>query len=165
MATALNVIPTEDTVKTGISHIDQIAEGLGNVLSDTYRLVFKTHACHWNAEGPSFFSIHKLTEGQYEALFAATDVIAERIRALGKLTPMKLSDIVERSKVKDFGDNLSAAKMIDSLAADHEAAAKRLHELIDLADKSGDVVTADMLTDRSAFHETSAWMLRATSKG
>jgi starvation-inducible DNA-binding protein len=84
---------------------------------------------------------------------------------LGKLTPMKLSDIVERSKVKDFGDNLSAAKMIDSLAADHEAAAKRLHELIDLADKSGDVVTADMLTDRSAFHETSAWMLRATSKG
>ena len=85
MSNALNVVPSEDKVSTGVRDTESIAEGVANVLADTYRLVFKTHAYHWNVEGPLFYSVHNVTEGQYEDMFKAADELAERIRALGHL--------------------------------------------------------------------------------
>ena len=38
----------------------QIAEGLGKVLADTYSLYLKTHAFHWNVEGPMFNTLHDM---------------------------------------------------------------------------------------------------------
>ena len=56
MTDALKVIPTEDSVSTGVRNTESLASGLSDVLADTYRLLFKTHAIHWNVEGPLFFS-------------------------------------------------------------------------------------------------------------
>jgi len=115
-------------------------------------------------EGALFYPIHKLTAAQYEDLFAATDAIAERIRALGQLAPARLSDVIEASIVKDAEKLPSAQAMIEDLASDHERVARRLHEVIKLAEDSDDPVTADLITARSAFHEKAAWMLRASAK-
>lgn len=38
----------------------------------------------WNVTGSHFLTVHGRTETQYTDMFAAADVIAERIRALGK---------------------------------------------------------------------------------
>jgi starvation-inducible DNA-binding protein len=164
MTDALRVIPTSDTVSTGVRDTKAIAEGLADVLADTYRLVFKTHAYHWNVEGPLFFSVHKLTEEQYENMFTAADELAERIRALGHLAPTSLSDIMDRSKIEDRTGDLSTADMVEDLAADHALIAHRLHALIELLDGKKDSVTEDLATERSAFHEQAAWMLRAMTK-
>jgi len=32
----------------------EIAQGLGRVLADSYTLYLKTHNFHWNVEGPRF---------------------------------------------------------------------------------------------------------------
>ena len=80
MTSVLDIKPRENEVKTGIDSETAVAEGLADVLGDTYRLMFKSHAYHWNVTGPLFYSLHKLTETQYEDLFGAADVIAERIR-------------------------------------------------------------------------------------
>lgn len=164
MNDALNVIPSEDKVSTGVRDTETLAEGLANILSDTYRLVFKTHAYHWNVEGPHFYSIHKLTEEQYENMFRAADELAERIRALGELAPSSLADITSRSRIKDRDGKLSAADMVADLAEDHERIAHRLHALIQMTAGRYDPVTEDMATARSAFHEQAAWMLRAIVK-
>jgi len=164
MADALNVKPKSDNVKTGVTNIEGLAEGLVDVLSDTYRLIFKTHAYHWNVEGPMFFSVHNLTEEQYENMFEAADELAERIRALGLLAPMKMATIIKSSVIEDEDDMPSAGKMCEQLAADHERVAHRLHALIELAGDRNDPVTEDLATERSAFHEKAAWMLRAISK-
>ena len=161
MADTLKVIPEPTEVNSGVTATQKIADALAVCVADTYRLVFKTHAYHWNVEGPHFFSIHKLTESQYEALFAAVDVIAERIRQLGKLTPMAFRELSELSSIKDLGKTPSAHDMIQDLVNDHESTAKRIHKAIKLAEDNKDPVTADMLTARSAFHEKAAWMLRA----
>ncbi len=58
-----------------------IAEQLEKLLADTYALYGKTHAYHWNVEGPRFHSLHTMFEEQYRELWAALDEIAERIRA------------------------------------------------------------------------------------
>lgn len=164
MTEALDVVPAAETVKTGVQKVKPVAKALAETLADTYRLVFKTHAYHWNVEGPLFYPIHKLTETQYENMFAAADDIAERIRALGQLAPARLSEVIEASVVKDADTLPSAQAMVENLAADHEKVAKRMHKVIALADENDDPVTADMITARSAFHEQAAWMLRATAK-
>ncbi|MAC81075.1 MAG: DNA starvation/stationary phase protection protein [Rhodobacteraceae bacterium] len=164
MKDALEVVPSSDKVSTGVRDTKAIAQALTGVLADTYRLVFKTHAYHWNVEGPLFYSIHKLTEEQYEDMFAAADVLAERIRALGELAPSTMAQIMDHSKIKDLGVDMTAADMVEDLASDHERVAHRLHALVDLVDGRKDPVTDDLATARSAFHETAAWMLRAIAK-
>ena len=164
MTDALRVVPSSDTVSTGVRDAATIADGLADVLADTYSLVFKTHAYHWSVEGPLFYSVHKLTEEQYENMFDAADELAERIRALGQLAPSAMADIVGRSTIDDKTGNLSTADMVEDLAADHERIAHRLHALIDLVEGKKDPVTEDLATERSAFHEQAAWMLRAIAK-
>ncbi|KUF10589.1 Dps family protein [Pseudoponticoccus marisrubri] len=164
MKDALTVVPSTDDVSTGVRDTQVIASGLSDALADTYRLTFKTHAYHWNVEGPLFYSIHKLTEEQYENMFAAADELAERIRALGELAPQSMADIVARSRVEDRAGPLSAADMIEDLASDHEKLAHRLHAIVDLVEGRKDPVTEDLATERSAFHEQAAWMLRAIGK-
>ncbi|ATF17422.1 Dps family protein [Phaeobacter gallaeciensis] len=165
MSEALSVVPSRDDVATGVRDTSVIASGIADVLADTYRLVFKTHAYHWNVEGPAFYSVHKLTEEQYENMFAAADDLAERIRALGHLAPSSLADIVGRSKLEDKPGGLTAAEVVEDLAHSHERVAHRLHALAELAGDRKDIVTEDLATARSAFHEQAAWMLRAISKG
>ena len=164
MTHALNVVSQERAVNSGVRDVAPIADALADVLADTYCLMFKTHACHWNVEGPLFFSIHKLSEEQYEDLFAASDELAERIRALGKITPMALNEIVKRSVIDDLTGNPPAGEMCEMLASDHERIAHRLHALIKIAGQHKDPVTEDLATQRSAFHEQAAWMLRAIAK-
>ncbi|WP_425092148.1 Dps family protein [Tropicimonas sp. S265A] len=163
MNETLKIVPTAVDVKTGVKDTAAIAEGLADVLADTYRLVFKTHAYHWNVTGPAFYSIHKLTEDHYENMFTAADELAERIRSLGHLAPMRMEDIIGRSRVEDPQGKLSAGEMVEDLAQDHEKLAHRLHALVELVEGRRDPVTEDLATERSAFHEEAAWMLRAIS--
>lgn len=164
MTEALNVVPHKTSVETGVRNADAIARALSDVLADTYRLIFKTHAYHWNVEGPLFYSVHNLTEGQYENMFKAADAIAERVRALGHIAPFQLAQIIETSVVSDKDELPSAGDMCLDLAADHERIAHRLHALVELAGDRNDPVTDDLATARSAFHEQAAWMLRSLAK-
>jgi starvation-inducible DNA-binding protein len=51
--------------------------------------------------------------------------------------------------------------MVDILAKGHEAAARTARALFPLVEKASDEPTADLLTQRIAQHEQTAWMLRA----
>ena len=163
MTSPLNVVAQEHSIESGVQDTETIAKALQDILADTYRLMFKTHAYHWNVEGPLFFSLHKLTEEQYENLFSAADTLAERIRALGQLAPSNLSTILSSSVIKDLDHQPSAGEMCADLADDHARIAHRLHALIVLAGKHNDAVTEDLATERSAFHEQAVWMLKAIS--
>lgn len=161
MADALKVVPKPEDIQTGVRNAPAIADGLADILADTYRLVFKTHAYHWNVTGPTFYSVHKLTDDQYADMFEAADILAERIRSLGQLAPYRMDDILKRSRIEDQDNLPSAGAMVEELAADHEKLAHRLHALVELAGENKDPVTEDLATARAAFHEEAAWMLRA----
>lgn len=163
MADVLHTVAAEFETESGVRDTKAVAQALSDVLADTYRLMFKTHSYHWNVTGPLFYPIHKMTEEQYSNLFAASDEIAERIRALGHLAPQQLATLEKNSVVKDMDGTPSARAMVEDLAEDHQRVAHRLHALVELADEHGDPVTEDLATERSAFHEEAAWMLRATA--
>ncbi len=94
--------PTTDieSVDTGLNkdHRRKLAGHLSRVLGDSMLLMIKTQVYHWNVVGPLFKPIHDLTEEQYNDLFAATDEIAERIRALGFPAPVSFTESYSENK-------------------------------------------------------------------
>ena len=150
-------------VKTGIERKDRkmLADLMGRTLASTYVLYHKTHALHWNITGPMFYSVHKLTDEQYHDLAAASDKIAERIRAIGFETPTGLRNYLTESVVEDTVDNPDATTMIATLAKDHQSVAMQMRDAVKEAEKVDDVFTAELLTARIGAHEEAAWMLNA----
>lgn len=152
-----------EPVKTGLDAKarQKISSQLVAVLADTYTLLVKTHVYHWNVVGPLFLPLHQLTEQHYQDLFEATDVIAERIRALGHTTPVSFDQMLPKADVVEERGTQSAGAMIKQLIADHEKITQKLREVALNADDVDDLVTADMLTARLTVHEKAIWMLRA----
>lgn len=143
------------------SYLGEMSETLTDILSDTYKLIIKNHVYHWNVCGPLFKPLHELTEAHYEALFAAADVIAERIRALGHIAPAHLTDATNFAPSAKSVNHLTAEAMISDLIKDHESAVRKMRDAARSAGDAGDVVTEDLLTQRLTFHEKALWMLRA----
>lgn len=151
-------------VDTGIAADDrsEIAEGLARVLADTYTLYLKTHNYHWNVTGPHFAALHAMFEEQYRELWAATDEIAERIRALGKYAPGTYAEYSKLTSIQEDNGVPSAEQMLKNLVKGHEQVAKTARDLFKLASEADDEVTADLMVQRMDASEKTAWMLRAS---
>ena len=146
---------------TGIQKAENAASNLENCLADSFMLMIKSQVYHWNVVGPLFQPLHVLTQEHYENLFEAIDDIAERIRALGYPAPSSIVDMAQKSVIDEDTGSTSAEEMVRTLIKDHEAVASRFRDAAKLADHTGDLVTADLLTERIAFHEKAVWMLKA----
>lgn len=140
-----------------------VADALAQVLADTYALYAKTHAYHWNVTGPRFTSLHQMFMAQYTALWAALDEIAERIRSLGVMAPGPDS-IAKRAQIQADNGEASAEQMVVNLLKGHETLAKSARSALKKAEDAGDEASVDLMTQRLAFSEKTAWMLRATAE-
>lgn len=138
-----------------------IATDLKGFVADTYALLAKTQACHWNARGPNFIGLHKLTEAQYGELFAAVDELAERLRALDAPAPRGLAELLELSSIKDAPATLSTEAAAKLLAEENTSLAGRAKDIAEAADEAGDLATHDMLVARIDAHQKAAWLLRS----
>jgi starvation-inducible DNA-binding protein len=151
-------------INIGIERQDRaaIAEGLSRVLADTYTLYLTTHNFHWNVTGPHFNSLHAMFMTQYTELWGSTDVIAERIRALGHYAPGSYAEFSKIATVPDVPlTPPKAMEMVRILVKGHETVSRIAREFIPVAEEAGDDPTADMLTARCAVHDQTAWMLRS----
>ncbi len=151
------------TPNLGISsaNLEKIGKSLLEILTNTYALLIKTHNYHWNIRGTSFKPIHELTEDQYNELFAATDVIAERIRTLGLLVSASISYFAEHSSVKEPDSTGSDREMVKDLLESNEILVRMIRKAVPIADEASDEATSDLLTERLIVHEKASWMLRS----
>lgn len=142
-----------------------VADTLNGVLADTYVLYQKTHAYHWNVTGPQFPSLHAMFEEQYREMWAALDVIAERVRALGQFAPASARVFTALAKIESADEAPPKAEaMVKNLLADHEKLVRRAREALETASEANDAASEDLLTVRIQTHEKTAWMLRAMTE-
>ncbi|MFH1805009.1 MAG: DNA starvation/stationary phase protection protein [Pseudomonadota bacterium] len=156
-------IAREFPIKSGVDRKDRkkLAQMLTKIVGSSHVLYAKIRGVHWNVVGPAFYSLHKMTEEQYEDLNTAIDDMAERIRAIGFSAPTGLATMMEDSIITDQTSLINANDMVQELVEDHEKMASLLRDGVGTADEVDDVKTADMLTERVGVHEEAAWMLRA----
>jgi starvation-inducible DNA-binding protein len=154
-------------VNIGINEKDRhaIADGLSRLLADTYTLYLKTHNFHWNVTGPQFTALHQLFETQYTDLADAVDMIAERIRALGFPAPGTYGDFSRLTSIREAAGVPNANEMVRQLIDGQEAVTRTAREVVPSVEKATDEATLDLLTNRMAVHEKSAWMLRSLIEG
>jgi len=139
----------------------EIASGLSRVLADSYTLYLKTHNFHWNVTGPMFQTLHLMFETQYNELWLAVDLVAERIRALGFPAPGTYKEFSVLSAIREEDGVPKAHDMITKLVEGHETVARTAREIFMVADSVSDQPTCDLLTQRMQVHEKTAWMLRS----
>ncbi|GGZ06296.1 MULTISPECIES: Dps family protein [Shewanella] len=150
-------------INIGINQADrvEIANGLNNLLADTYSLYLKTHSFHWNVTGPMFNTLHLMFETQYTELALAVDIIAERVRALGERALGSYSAYAKVTGIKEDNGVTDANQMLQELLEGQEVIIRRARALYPLVNQADDEATADLLTQRIQLHEKTAWMLRS----
>ncbi|MGZ3774369.1 MAG: Dps family protein [Pseudobdellovibrionaceae bacterium] len=139
-----------------------IIEALKKTLADEYFLQLKTQYCHWNVEGPLFFSLHKLFETHYKEISEMVDRCAEAIRSLKAKTPASFKDFKELASIQEIvGEKFNTNQMIETLTQDHSnmafALKSRLEDAEEIEEASAIVLYEDLIT----FHEKAAWMIRS----
>ncbi len=134
------------------------------VLGSAFTLYVKTHAAHWNVEGPNFREYHLLFQTIYEDIWASVDDIAEQIRQLDAYSPGSLERFIELSRIKGSNEVLSAADMTIMLMKDNESFINILTEALHAAEAEDRQGLVNFLAGRIEMHSKWRWQLRATAK-
>lgn len=150
---------------------EAVSQSLQAVLANTYGLYLATHNYHWNVEGSRFMPLHHLFESQYNELFLAVDVIAERIRALGDYAlPFEGESIVNISKMmsnalnKESAADDRAQRMLSNLIELHEAVIKSCQFCKKIAQNLRDDESENLMVERITTHQKDLWILESCSK-
>ena len=150
----------------GANAVKDISGALNALLADTFALYMKTKNFHWHVSGPHFRDYHLLLDDQATQIFAATDVIAERVRKLGGTTLRSIGQIGKLQRIADNNtDGVSAAAMLKELYDDNLTVAGHMRAAHEVCDEHGDVATASMLEVWIDEAERRVWFLFEATRG
>ena len=144
--------------------METLIDLMKKTLADTFVMYLKSHAFHWNVEGPYFPQFHEFFGDLYEELHGAVDPIAEEIRALDAYAPGSMSRLLELAEVQDQMIIPSAIAMASELLRDNEIVLQDLQVVFELATELNKQGLADFVAGRIDVHNKHAWMLRSITK-
>ncbi len=160
-------VPSERASELGLAEEGRkaVVDELSKLLADTAVLTLKTQNYHWNVTGWLFYSLHKLTEQQYEEQAEAMDTIAERIRALGGHAPATYIAFNRMAAITEDETIPPAEEMVNQLLQDHDTLIRNARRSGKIAEEHDDQGSQDLLAERMTAHEKHAWMLRSLLDG
>ena len=110
--------------------------------------------------GPHFRDYHLLFDEQADQIFAATDVIAERVRKIGAPTLRSIGDISRHQRIADNdAPYVDPDDMLAELRDDNQRFITALREAHDVCEEHGDVATASLLEVFIDEAERRVWFL------
>ena len=144
--------------------MEQLIQQLKVILGTNFALYFKSHTFHWNIEGSNFNDYHAFLNLFYNAVWANTDLIAEKIRMLDAYAPTTLPRMLELSDIEDTETIPSAIAMLSQLKLDNDTYIVHLRAGIVAADQADEPAISNFLQDILDQHQKQAWMLRSLIK-
>lgn len=161
MATA-----TQHAFKTSVNLPEkqrtQLIELLNRRLADTIDLKTQAKQAHWNVKGIQFFQLHELFDSIATHLEEASDLIAERVTALGGVAEGTARQAAARSEIPEYDlQAVDGEEHVRALSARLAALANAVRAAIDESDRLGDKDTADLFTEVSRQADKDLWFLEA----
>lgn len=135
--------------------------GLRNLLGQYFSLSLKTQSYHWNTKGPHFLEDHRFYGELYENISDAIDGVAERLRMLHQDVNVSLEGLARENILGDPVSVFDRRTLLEDLLKDQKTLTASLKGVLQEAERNGDVVTVDFLTDRLSFHDKTSWMIEA----
>ncbi len=140
-----------------------IEEAINPLVADAFALYVKTKNFHWHMSGSHFRDYHLLFDEQADQIYAIIDVLAERVRKLGKTTIRSISHIHRLQNIKDDDDSFVEPKeMLQRLMKDNQDYAKRMRAAHKVCEKYNDVATSSLLEVFIDETERRTWFLFET---
>lgn len=135
---------------------------LNDRLADTLDLKLQTKHAHWNIKGIEFIQLHELFDEIATHVEEHTDLIAERITALGGTAKGTARQVAAGSSLKEYDlEAVSGEDHLKALSARLADVANKAREAIDSTDRLGDKGTADLFTQISRGADKDLWFLEA----
>ncbi len=137
--------------------------GLLNLrLADAIDLKMQAKHAHWNAKGKEFFALHQLFDGIAGHCEQQSDMVAERVTALGGIAKGTAKVVVQNSSVPDYDLGATTGEQhVRALVKSVASFAARLRTDINFTDELGDKATADVLTEVVREVDKDLWFLEA----
>jgi starvation-inducible DNA-binding protein len=147
----------------------EISRALNALLADSFALYLKTKNFHWQVGGPQFrcyqMSYRLEFDEHAEQLFAATDSLVDRVRAIGG-RKLSLTEVGKLRRVRDHDRTyVQPADMLAELADDNKAMVESLHATRDLCERYKDASTVDLLDTLIDQTEHRSWFLVEMGEG
>jgi starvation-inducible DNA-binding protein len=141
---------------------EKIIETLNARLADAIDLKTQAKQAHWNVKGPHFIGLHELFDQVATAVEAHTDLIAERVTALGG-TAMGTARVAAReSSLSEYPlEIIDGTAHVDALSTAMADFGKKIRKGIDDTDKLGDADTSDLFTEVSREIDKLLWFVEA----
>lgn len=140
-----------------------VANAINPLVADAFALYVKTKNYHWHMTGPNFRDYHILLDEQADQLFAMIDVLAERVRKLGKPTIHSIGQISELQSVPDDNEtHVSPKEMLLRLLEDNKNYVRRMRAAHKVCAEHNDVATTSLLEVFIDETERRAWFLFET---
>lgn len=131
-------------------------------LADAVDLFTQIKQAHWNVKGPNFIALHELFDSVAEIVEDQSDLLAERITALGGRADGTARVAAAQSAIAEFPFDLKSGRDFVAAVADRLAAfGARARAAIDAATKLGDANTADLFTEISRETDKQLWFVEA----
>ncbi len=124
----------------------------------------KTQAkqAHWNVKGPHFIGLHELFDQVATAVEAHTDLIAERVTALGGTAMGTTRVVAQKSTLSEYPlEIIDGTAHVDALSTAMADFGKNIRKGINDTDKLGDADTADLFTEVSREIDKLLWFVEA----
>lgn len=140
-----------------------LADALGVVLADTFKMYMKAHKHHFNVTGIGFPYYHEFFGEIYGDVYGAIDPTAENIRKLGEMVNFDTEWLSAHSSVNG-AITINAQAMCKDLYDANEIVLKSLNLAFKMADNSNEQGVANFLADRIDKHQKHRWMLKSSMK-
>lgn len=141
-----------------------LSDSLKVYLASSFCFYLKSHAFHWNVEGPDFVQLHEFFGNLYTEVFESIDETAEKIRTLDSYTPGSLTRFKELSIVEDQVKIPRAELMVMELAEDNQKLIELLRQTFHFAEEADEQGIADYVAGRIDAHAKHQWQLKALLK-
>jgi len=141
---------------------EKVIEHLNARLADAIDLKTQAKQAHWNVKGIHFFQLHELFDQVATAVEAHTDLIAERVTALGGTALGTARVAAQTSSLSEYPlEIFDGTTHVDALSTAMAHFGKNIRQDIDEADKLGDADTADLFTEISREIDKLLWFVEA----
>jgi starvation-inducible DNA-binding protein len=146
--------------------VQAIVAALNPLVADHFALYVKTKNFHWHLAGSHFREYHKLFDNHAEFLFAAIDVLAERVRRIGGTTIRSIGHISQLQTIADDNDAYVApGDMARRLMEDSTRLTKSMRAAHEVCERNRDVATTSILENLIDEAERRTWFLFEVTQG
>lgn len=131
-------------------------------LADSIDLFSQVKQAHWNVRGKSFIALHELFDQIADEVLAESDMMAERITALGGEADGTVRIVAETSRLAEYPkDTDTQAAHVEAVSGALAAFAKTVRAAAKEAAEVGDDDSADMFTEISRATDKNLWLVEA----